>query len=177
MAAKHATRATWVMPQDCMSTQEDCMSTPKLPKLPKLLAWSPCGKFIATSDWNRIAIIERASGKAVRRFILITGAPRVNISALSWSPDSQQLAFGVDSSNLIGFVVVVPWSDKTHRLFSPQFRHLVMLLMCIRQRQCHQNQVSLPIELWLKVFDYLETALAKTIDFGDEMNVRIAHFI
>lgn len=52
---------------------------------------------------------------------------------------------------------ICKWNDRNHHLFGKEFRELVFRLMCVRERLLMDNMmVTLPMELWLEIFNFLQ---------------------
>jgi WD40 repeat protein len=78
------------------------------------------------------------------------------VNGVAWSPDGRQLAVACTDST-IRIWTVCAYNDRTHHLFSPIFKSWVLALMCM----CERDLVSLPLEMWLIVFEQMAALVDK----------------
>lgn len=105
------------------------------------VAWSLDGaQIVSTSHSNNVLLWDVKSkgndctpGKLddSRRFALQGGFRSAD--AVAYSPDRKQVAAGTHRGE-ISIWTVCKWRDKDHRLFSQEFKRLVFLLMCIKEK-------------------------------------------
>jgi hypothetical protein len=69
--------------------------------------------------------------------------------------DKGKIIYNLYNGQLRSYVYV-KWCDKTHYLFTCQFKKTVLELMCIKAyHEKTKSHLRLPIELWLMIFSYM----------------------
>lgn len=160
--------ALWDPHQGTLVRRLTCDSTPLG------VAWSPDGKRLAVRDQGGIALLDASSGARLLQEDTFRKTEHTLSNCTTdvvFASSGKQIVFGVNTS-AIGIVsaygaisgavriwTVCKWSDRTHHLFSPEFKQMVFHLMCVRDR-LHQTRSLpfLPVEMWLLVFEHLQLA-------------------
>eukprot|EP00053_Salpingoeca_punica_P016305 m.153290 g.153290 ORF g.153290 m.153290 type:complete len:150 (+) comp16937_c3_seq1:197-646(+) len=123
------------------------------------LAFSPDGTQLASStDRGSLQLWDVSSGRPTRALVGHTDL----LWSIAFFPGGRQLASCSDDKTL-RIWTLVPWSDRTHRLFPADFKSAVFHLMCVRSRlslnasePLATTLPQLPMELWLQIFDSLQ---------------------
>lgn len=113
------------------------------------LAFSPCGRQLASgADDGSVWLWDIRTGACTHKLNCSN-----NVQRIAYTPQ------GLTTTTYDGVIrtwLCPGWSDRTHRLSSPDLKRRVFQLMCVRARLSVDNKMkNIPIELWLMVMAHL----------------------